>query len=357
VLNPESTRAKNLIALALLLVAGSLLVWAFGRLPIQDSGLAIDWKVFWEASRNLRADYSGGLFFSPPWVFPLLWPFSLFPLGVSWGLAACVALAVLIVSVPREFGKRSWLLGVVILCGSYPALRQFVDGNLEAIVIGGTLLVLWALPKRHAPAMTLGVLLLATKLQASWLCLLVLFFWIYNTWPRRELLKTVALTLTIVATSLLWKGGDWWAALQTFPFQGTAIDSSLWANAEFMPPLSIWVLVAGILLVTLQILRRPGRQLGRIEIGALLAAGLLLSPYAASNSVLTQLAIGVIPLVLEYPALGFAALTFYFLPYIALSRPDLRANYEGMYWTGVLLLTWLVLIGSLWLKRSKLAAI
>ncbi len=348
---------KNLISFALLLAAGGLLVWAFGRLPIGDSGLAIDWKIFWQASHNLRADYSGGLFFSPPWIFPLLWPFSLFPLAISWGLAGLALLAVLIASVPREFGKRRWLLGVLFLCSSYPALRQLIDGNLEALVIGGALLALWALPRKHALALTLGALLLAAKLQESWWLLFMLAYLVLRDWPSRVWLKTAGMVLVVLVASLIWKGGEWFHALVHFPFSATPIDSSLWANGKFMPPLLIYALAAGIWLATLQMMPRPGRQLGRIGAGALLAVGLLLSPYAASNSVLTPLAIGAIPLVFEYPALGLAALPFYFLPYIVLTRPDLRANYEGVYWTGVLLLTWLVLIGYLWQKQSKLAKV
>jgi hypothetical protein len=345
-------KVQKLTALVLLAIAALLFVWAFAHLPWQDSGFAIDWKQIWQATHGLRADYAHTELRTPPWVLPVLWIFTSFPLSVSWALAACATLAVLVFSVPRSAGKRMWQLGVLLLASSYPALRQIVDGNLEALVIGGVLLLLWAAGRQHPLGLAIGLLLAAAKVQETWLLLIVLGIILIRTWPKRSLLQTLVYAAALAAPFLIWRGGDWLFAILHFPWPGTAIDSSLQASfARFgFPNFSYWgVWLAG-LAVSLFVIRRRRWMVGRIEAGLLVTAGLLLAPYAASNSVLTPLAIGVVPFFQQNRRAGLGLLFFYFLPYLGLSRPDLRAGYEALYWTLVLLLTWLFLIRQLLLK-------
>jgi hypothetical protein len=334
-------------ALALLLGA-ALFAWVLSFLPIQEAGLGIDWRVFWEATHGLRADYSSGLLFSPPWILPLLWPLTLFPFVTSWALAAFALLVTLILSVPAQRSRPRWAIGVLLLCLSYPALRQFADGNLEFLLIAGSLLVLWALPRKQLWPLAFGILLLSSKAQATWLFLLFLGLQAWKTLSRRDLLFLVAALSGVILPTLALRGREWLAALAGFPFTGSAIDSSLKATVGRLgaPPLAFWLLAVLILLSTMSVLRRsPG--LTRSHAALLLTASLLLAPYAASNSVLTPLAIGVIPLFQKRPWLGILLLGLFYLPYAVLGHTDLRTAWEASYWTVVLLLTWLVLLWDL----------
>lgn len=342
-------KAKNLAAIVLVAIAVLLLVWAFDRLPIEDSGLAIDWKQIWTATHGFEADYANTELRTPPWALPVIWVFTLFPLNISWGLAACATLAVLVISVPRQAGKRKWLLGVALLASSYPALRQLVDGNLEALVIGGVLLLLWAAERKNVWVLAAGILLAAAKIQETWLLIILLGFWLLRQWPPRQLFTAAGLAIGFAAPFLIWKGGEWLNAMLHFPWPGTAIDSSLGATLARLgaPNFLYWILWVGIFAVTIYVVVRRGPQVGRIEAGLLLATGLLLGPYAASNSVLVPLAIGVVPLLQRKVSPGIGLLALFNLPYLALNRIDLRVIWESNYWTAVLLITWMALAISL----------
>jgi len=348
-------KTKNL-AVVLVAIAIFLLVWAFSRLPIEDSGLAIDWKQIWTATHGLQANYAATELRTPPWALPVMWLFTLFPLNVSWGLAACATLVVLVLSVPRAASRRKWLLGVALLASSYPALRQIVDGNLEALVIGGILLLLWGAKRKNPWALAAGSLLAAAKVQETWLLLILLGFWLLREWPPRSLLKAAGLAIGFAAPFLVWKGIDWLNAILHFPWPGTAIDSSLHATLARLavPNYLYWILWLAIAAITIYVLFRRGLHIGRIDAGLLLTAGLLLGPYAASNSVLVPLAIGVIPLLQRKLSLGIGLLVLYDLPYLALTRTDLRVNWESSYWTAILLITWMALALILFLSdRSR----
>ena len=125
------------------------------------------------------------------------------------------------------------------------------------------------------------------------------------------------------------------------------MDSSLHGLLlRFGWPGWLWGLAAaGILAIGWWALQRRGWALGRLEAGALIAGGLLLAPYAASNSVLTVLAIGIVPLFQRAPLLGLALIVLYDLPLISGGNVELRLMWEATYWTGVLLLSWLALLG------------
>lgn len=325
-----------------MLGGAALFAWAFSRLAISDSGLAIDWKQIWGATHKLRADYANSELRTPPWLLPLIWPLTSFELAPSWGLAAFATLSILVLSVPRRTGRGQWLLGAALLATAYPSLRQVVDGNLEALVIGGVLLILWAVKREHSLGLAAGALLAAAKIQESWLLFFVLALWLLREWPLRKLLASTAWALALAAPWLLWKGSEWLNAVLSFPWPGSAIDSSLRASLARLGIAATlsWALWALLLGLTLWALMRDGRKMDRIRAGWLVASGLLLGPYAASNSVLTPLALGVIPLMQKRQALGLGLIALYNLPYLALSAPQLRAAWESGYWTGVLLISW-----------------
>src|SRR5690606_29129905 len=109
------------------LLAAALFVFAFSTLPIQNSALAIDWKVFWQATHPFQLDYSSQLVFTPPWGLVLLWPFSWLPLAAGWGLLGFASLCTLAASAYSGTANRRSLLAALLLCLSYPAVRQLAD--------------------------------------------------------------------------------------------------------------------------------------------------------------------------------------------------------------------------------------
>jgi hypothetical protein len=344
-------KAKAL-ALALLALGAFLFVLVFALLPIERSDLAIDWKIFWDTTRGFQLNYSGQLAFTPPWAMALLWPFTTLPLSASWALWSFALLAVLLAAASVS-SVRSQRAAAILLCTSYPAVRQLVDGNIELLIIAGALLIVWALPRRQPLAFAAGVLLTSAKIQESWLLLAVACSLAYVQWGLRSALKAYALAAVPVAASLLWRGADWWAALQRFPFAGTSIDASLRATFARLG-LPDWLFIASWLAglaATLLVLRRRGGALGRPEAGALVAAGLLLAPYAASNSVLTPLTLAAPALFARRLWLGAGLFVLADLPYLLLGDVAWRFNAESNYWTGFLvLLLWGI---SLWEIRSS----
>jgi hypothetical protein len=326
----------------------ALVAWAFAQLPIDQRGYAIDWKQLWADTRFFTANYDGKGLFNPPWVLPLLWPLSALPLAFSWAVLGFATLNLLMLSVPRQSGRGLWLAGVALVVLSYPALRQLVDGNLEVLIIGGVLLMLWALPRQHTLGMAAGMLLAAAKIQESWLLLAVAAILIAREWAPRQWLRSLGWGTLLAGPLLLFYGRDWWVSNLSFThiWPGTPVDSSIYGLLlRFGLPTWLWVLAAVIILSAgFWATRRRGLALGRLDAGWLLAAGLLLAPYAASNSVLTVLAIGVIPLFQRRPLVGLALILLYDLPLLTGGNAELRLVWEASYWTLVLILSWGVLL-------------
>jgi hypothetical protein len=338
-------RLAQLGAIAVFVAAAVLFVQGFGRLPLENAGLAIDWKQFWGATHGFQAHYANSGVYSPPWILPVLWPLSFLPLAWGWGLLAFATLIVLLLSVPRHEQRWRWAGGLILLASAYPALRQAVDGNLEALVIGGVLLMLWALPRENTMLLSIGVLLAAVKLQVSWLILLFLGYWLLRNWPRQALLKTGGWLALFAIPALTWRGPQWLEALRAFPYAGSLIDSSLRATLLRLgaPPFVAWIAWTILGGATVWLLVNQPKEPGRLRIGWLASASLLLGPYAASNSVLVPLALGAIPFFQVEPRWGLALIVLYDLPYLALGNPGLRMAWEGSFWTGALLLTWALL--------------
>jgi len=76
----------------------------------------------------------------------------------------------------------------------------------------------------------------------------------------------------------------------------------------------------------------------------LIAASLVLSPYAAGDSFLTVLTIGVIPMIQTRPRIAWILLALTDLQYI-LPRDFLFAN-GAYYWTAMLILVW-----AIWMQQ------
>ncbi len=339
-------------AIVIVSVAAAALAFMafFESLPIEGTTLAIDWQSIYPGIQGGRLSYAAapGLR-NPPWPLLPLLPLGLLSLRASWGLLNLLTLAVLVISVPRHRDRLRFVGGVLLLAISYPALRHAADGNLEGLVIGGTLLLLAGYSRRSPGLVAAGVLLVTVKPQVSFMLLTALAVLILRTWPARQWAQAAALVVLVAGVTLLLAGTD--NVLDNMlgiEQRGSIMDSSLWAattRAGLPAALRIGLWLA-VLAVTLAVIWRGGRSLSRIKAGHLMAASLLLAPYAAGNTILSVLAIGVIPYFQARPRIGLVLIALLNLPLLipaAALRPVL-----AWYVTGLLLLIWAVLGGWVW---------
>jgi hypothetical protein len=336
---------------ALCFVAAALLFMLFfQQINIAGSTLAIDWNGIWNAIKDGNVLYAVGQGFRiPPWDAALVTPLGFIPMRASWGLITFITTVVLVVSVPKAPHKWLYWLAVILLTISFPALRLAADGNFEALIIGGTLLIVYAYRKQQPYLLAAGTLLAVAKPQETVLLMLVLAIYVLQTFPRPTLLKLIGVLAVIVVPFMLWKGGDWLHVMLGIPQRASEADMSLLsaygrAGGLFSPlALVAWIAV---LLVTLYVAWVSQRTLSREKAAMLICASLLVAPYASGNSALTPIAIGVIPLLIDQPLLGIGL-------FVLIDAPILFHNasvveWVSYYWTGWLLLMWGIFGWRVW---------
>lgn len=324
-------------------VAGSftlgLMIWFFEQWPIEGTSLAIDWVSLYAGVKDGLLRYDAGVR-SPPWSVLTLLPLGWLSFRASWGVLTLYTLLVMVVSVPSIQPRWKTWLGALLLVTSFPSVRHLADGNLEGLVIGGALLLLAGLERRHPLLTAAGLLFVTVKPQEVWLWMLILAVELWRTWPRRAFWQMSGVVGGSVILTLLWKGLEWWPSMAESPFRNTIIDVSLFAAFERLGQ-PVWLkvltaLIVGGLTVGLSLWVAP--QPFRLKATFLMAASMLLSPYTAGNSFLTIVTFGIIPLLLTHPIPGLFLLTLTNLPYFA--TKDLLFNYQSYYWTMLLLIVW-----------------
>lgn len=274
-------------------------------LPVESTSLAIDWAGLWHDIR-VGIHYQGTLR-NPPWSVLILWPVIQLGMKQAWGLVIYATLIIEVLSVPPA--RRTWLtvLGILLLTTSFPSLRNMADGNLEGLVIAGVLLISTGMNRQQPVLLATGILLASAKPQSVVLLMPVLGLTLLITMPRRKLIQTAALVLLIVFPTLIWRGAEWWReGIQGNIHANSLVDISLRATLDRLGTGSV---VTGLVIIavigmsgTVYWLTKP--TLSRETIGMLIAASLLVSPYSAGNSILTVIAIGIMPLFQTNPISG-----------------------------------------------------
>jgi len=295
----------------------------FEQIPTQNNTLAIDWKTVWSAIRGGDLQYLpiDGIRF-PPWSLVPLIPLGFLPMQTAWGILAAVGVFILVVSVPKIESKTFYWLSVLLLVISFPSIRNIVDGNMENLVVGGVLLILYGYSSKHIYAVAIGILLATIKLQEVTLVLVVLALYVLLTWTPRNWLKMGLCVTGAIAFSLLWRGQSWLVALFGLNYQkytNSIIDisgSAALRRLGFIPSFVIPLFWISILGITLFVVWKSRTTLSREKAGMLIAGSLLIAPYAAGNSVLSVLAIGVIPLFQSHRLLGVILLALVNLPFL-----------------------------------------
>jgi hypothetical protein len=317
----------------------------FEKIPTQNNTLAMDWKTSWASIRGGDLQYLpvDGLRF-PPWSFVPLLPLGLLPMQTAWGILAGVGVVILVVSVPRIESKAFYWLSIILLVISFPSIRNIADGNMENLVVGGVLLILYGYSSKHIYALVAGILLATIKLQEVTLLLMVVALYVLLTWTPRNWLKMGLWLTGAIALSLIWRGQSWFVALfglNYLKYTNSIIDISVFAALRrlgFIPPFVITLFWMAILGITLFAAWKSRTTLSREKAGMLIAGSLLIAPYAAGNSVLSVLAIGIIPLLQANRLLGGILIVLVNLPYLWSS--DLLYNFQAYYWTVVIFITW-----------------
>lgn len=332
----------------LFLLVAVLFAVAIGRLNIERTSLAIDWRSIWTG-------LSGGLEYgntglrNAPWsVLPLL-ILGLLPMQVSWGLMIYLSLGVLIVSVPRVRDRRLYWLSVLFAVLSFPALRQYADGNVEALAIGGILLILYGYEARRPLPLAAGVLLATAKPQVVIVLLLVCGVYTLQRFSPALVLRTALIIVAVVLPTFFWRGPAWLDAVINIPERGAIVDMSLLSTLErldWLPGAVNWLLWSSILVASLYAAWFGARTLSREKTGMLVAASLLLAPYSVGNSVLTLVAIAVIPLFQRRRAWGLFLLALVNLP-LVIHSPAHQALLTSSN-TAIVLIIWAVLLGEVW---------
>lgn len=328
----------------LVVLVGVLFVLAFTLLPDNHPEQAIDWKLFHRSTTGFQIEYKGNRMYNPPWSLALLWPVTFFPLDISRGLWTLITLAVFFICVPRSNNKL-WITSVALLFFSYPMLRLIMDGNLEALIVGGVFLSIYAVRNKSLVFLGISFLLLSAKVQETWLFLIAIVVLLWINWPCGEWIKSVAGAALIAAPFFVWKGPEWLDAARSFPFSQTMIDSSMrfvMARLGFNGWIT-WIAWAAILVTTIWLTFRSKPNLELSQAALLVTAGLMLSTYAAGNSMVTPLSLGVIPFFQKRMRIGLLVIILYFFPYIFIFNVELRQTWEHVYWAAVLLVTWFML--------------
>jgi len=344
-------------ALALLLVGGGLLLIFFERLPIQGTSLAIDWKGLWLGLRANPPVFGNatGLRIAP-WDVLLVKPLGWLPFEASWGLLTLLTLAVLVISVPRTYGRKRLWLGCLLLITSFPAVRHFADGNFEGLIIAGLLLVVYGYRTENNWVLAAGLLLATAKVQEAWVLTLVLGAYLLRTWPPRRLFGLIGGLGTVLILSLAWQGNEWVLGVGSILRQNSIVNSSLWATLlrlgwPIWAAATTWLVVAGLVVLFAW---RSGPTFSRQKAAAVVAAAMLLSPYWAANSYLTVLAVGILPLVIAGNAWAVILLIVVDLSYLASHK--LAYDWSASYWTAILLITFCLLAVQTWRAEKQLSA-
>jgi len=312
-------------------------------LPIEGTSLGIDWRGIWLDIQGGIPRYSRGLR-NPPWSLLPVLPLGFLSFKSGWALLVLATLAVEVISVPRKKSKRIDLPVTFFLITSYHSIRNIADGNLEFLTIAGVLLMLYAYPKQNPWFLASGFLLASAKPQETWLLLAILCLFVLRTWRLDQMLPAAIGVFIIVSIFMLWVGSEWINALSGIEARGSIMDISLLATFSRLrwPSIVVWAIWIAIFGITLYIAYSTGYGLDRCKAALLISASLLLSPYAAGNSLLAINAIGVVAFFRSQPKFALALAILTNLPYLHAAYPGFWYSYGAYYTTFVLFVAWCI---------------
>jgi hypothetical protein len=325
-----------------------------GQLDLSDSRFGFDWQMIWISMINGHIIWGQGISI-PPWGLVWLLPLGFLPYATSFAIVMFSLLVVLLLSVPRTKTPSYWiaLIGLMV---SYPTLRAMLDANVDGFVIGGILLTVYAFTSRKPFLLAFGVLLASIKPQISGLLLIALALETLQTTAPRFYLVTAGLILAVVIPTAIWEWPDWFQSL--FVVEAAyGISPTGWLRTVAGVPFLIILPFLVALLIAMLWLAQRSRGLSHYKVGLLVTSAMVLSPYTGGLASLAALTLGVIPLALKKPYIGWPLFLLYNVGYLFLLvyRNDLAryVEFSRQYYTMLLVPTWLVLI---WAYCREVAA-
>jgi hypothetical protein len=346
-----------LFLLACVVGMGIVFVLFFAQFPIENTSLGIDLIFDRLRGGDIRYEVVNGLR-NPPWSAIFFMPLGDLPRQVGWGIWSYITLLILGIAVPITHRRGIYWLSVGLMLTSFPTLRVIADGQLDAQIIAGVLLMVYAMRHQNPYALAFGALFATAKPQAVFLLMPFVAWVVIKTWDTRRWLIAGAVVSAFVIPLGIWKGADWIAALGGTYQAGSIIDMSLAAalnRMEFVPSpiiLALWLIL---LIATIFMIFRTDMTLTREKSAFLIAASLLLAPYSAGNSVIIILAVGALVLLQNRTwfglGLGLFIMADIFYPF---NRPDFISIYS-YYWTAFLLVSWVIFAWVLHKQRLATA--
>jgi hypothetical protein len=336
----KHTRHDLVMGTLILAIAAAIMIAFFDRWPIENTSLALDWIGLWAGIKNGNINFSTGWRY-PPWSALFALPLGFLSFRSSWGAVALLTIVVEIIGIPRLPKRWQNLLNIMLVMSAYTTLRVIADGNLEFMILGGALLVLHAFRTEKPIWLAIGFLLVTTKVQAAWLLVLITAVYLLKWSMRKKLIFGAVVAIFVVPTMLIF-GKPWLDSVFGIPEAGSIMNSGLdvalsWHGVAHAIRTILWLIF---LVLTLYIGLASKRMLTREKISMLIAAGLLLSPYAAANSFYSLLVLSVISLFQQQPRIGLPLLILTNLPFF-LPR-DFLFNWGALYWTGMFALIWAI---------------
>ncbi len=326
------------------MVSAIIFVLFFVQLPTENTRLGIDLLFGFLRNGDIVYIKTDGLR-NPPWSVVPLMLLAQFPDKVAWGLLVYITAFVLILSVPRTDKKWHLFLAMFLVVLSFPTFRIFADAQIDVLVLAGMLGVIYAFPRQQPIIMAGGLLLASAKPQMVFIAFIVIGFYILSAWKPRAWLGLGVLLLAVVLPMMVWRGADWIAAMQGTYQAGTVMDITLGAALNRLGFIPEWVTHGARLIILGMSLWAAWRQrviLSRELVGLLMAASLLLAPYAGGNAPIILLAIAAVPLMYRRFWVGFLLLVSVNL--LAIPHFTLAVDVSAYWTTAYILVLWLVLI-------------
>lgn len=285
-MKPRKRRRRGLTPAAqwaILLATAALLVVAL-RLLTRQIPFESDWEGYFQPIARGWLDGSlvlyrdtrwGGGYWSPPWLLWPLIPLAVWPAWIGWGVLV-VATLLLMAWLTRDYGRR-WLVFASPLI-----IDLVLDGPVEIAPMLG--IALGWLARDRPYLLGLALVLMATRPQT---CFLVALWLLLH---HRHRLRALLAPALVFAASLVLHGWDWPLRWASGPSVFITVDYA--NNVTPWRSLGLWMAPVALAL-SVWALRLPR---SRRNLGALVAANALATPFLGSYSLVHVLAFSLLPL-------------------------------------------------------------
>ena len=290
----DSIRLHPVVQWGALLAAAALFVVGL-RIVLDYIPFASDWEVYFRPATQGWLDGSQTLygkdnwttgFWNPPWMLWLILPLMVWPVWFGW--AVVVVLTLLAMAWLTKGYEKRWLVFTSPLI-----VDLIVNGQVEVIPMLG--IALGWLADDRPYLLGLGLVLMATKPQSSFLVALWLFL------RHRHHLRALIVPAAVFALSLLIHGWDWPLRWASGPSVFNLVP--LLNNCAAWRSIGNWMIPVALLLGWWA-LRLPRT---RRNLGAVVAANALIVPYMNSHTLLQVLTFSLLPLGPGWAVAGWLA--------------------------------------------------